>query len=558
MDKNSTRNLGLTALVGLFAFYGFTANNLRIDSVSSSGIVVKYSKRGIASIQCPPTQTAIDETSVDSLSTSECVHHVDSKTLDNGDVEYTVTTYYKGHTASGTKVYPKQAVANFTNHNEDFIIGLIRKSKEKYDSSPEGKDPQVQLASASTTDAEVPPADEEDQTPDGETPEADAGISADTTAEEEGPAVAANGMPAITVPGSSDDSDSSDDSSADSGSLDAETLAEAIESYKDMILAYQTCQNDSSKDKDFKDLVNKYNAKITKYYNDSKAFETSDEEKSPFEKASTSNKRAFQSFVEDIEEMESDFSVSSGNSAADPSKHGCLLARNKEITDQTAKLDHFRKNIQPWLRTDMNNPASLEGISKAINENGNPISDLIKSDPSIRASVFADQAGAITQVRLTENSQKMANVAKSEPLRTQQLLVLKAERDLILSKHQNFLADLELKNPLIQASIKESSAFWMQQNGSFDFSSGLESSSTTPGTVTTDVSVSEIDKTIEQKALEQLEALRAVFDSHTGVTGSARSRVVKDMGSRNSPTKALTGTAVPLLDAQVGQSGSVQ
>jgi hypothetical protein len=544
MGKNTTRNLGLSALVGLFAIYGFTANNLRVDSVSSSGLVIKYSKRGIAStIKCPPINQEIDRITADSLSSEECRHHVSSTTLENGDIEYTVTSYYRGHISTASNVFKPSEIASNADLYKDFIVGVVRTSKAKFDATPAAQEvARVELASATQTEEEsteeVPAVDEEVAT------------EAIEESVEEPTVVAANanGQPTVTPPSSYNSSNDSDEDPADDEeSGDADALMDALEKYSELKAAYNSCQTNSSENKDIKSIIRKYDAAVTDYARDLMRFEASgnaddDEAKTPFEKLSDRNKEKLNDFISNIDEV-----GSSSSDAASADQLTCLLERSKEMPDRESQFNHYVQNIQPLLRAEMQTDSQerFNEVTRALNDSSSPITELARNNPLIAGSVRADYSGAKANLLHAGINERRAEAEKlSEPQRGYQLQALQRDADQIDSDLRLSLSQIKASNPILEGHLANGAQFWTQQNRPFQMiqtAASVSSAQTLQSQVGSDAAATNPNELLE-KMFERIAAT-------ANGTGNARKQVVP---------QGIRRSVVPQLNQRVEAPGAIQ
>jgi len=524
MDKNSTRKLGLSALIGLFAFYGLTAHNLKIGSVSSSGIVIKYTKRGLAAaenkISCLKTKNAIDETAVDRFTDQECIFHVSPKTLGNGDTEYTVTTYYKGHTTIGTKIYPAQEIAGAEDHNKNFIIDTIKKSKAKFDVAQENLS-KVELANAAVDESsaeteEVPPADT-------------------VVAEEAAPALKeknSDGRPALSLPKSSDDEDSSELSSVNEDSFDDEALEDAINDYRELKASYSSCETNQSESKEIKTLE-KYENLVSSYIQNIDEYESSNGDgRTPFERLSSKELSKLKEFSAKVDEVrsgsdddyEDDDRDERVRSSDNSSKiETCLMARNKEIKNKEEQFEHYAQNIQPILRQEMqvDSPDQFANVTGSLNDSNNPFVALASGNEYIASSVRADYLGANTRVSLLQIDKLKAS-AKT----TAELMNLDRQADEINSKYSLEMSQMIASNPKLAPHLNNGDQYWAQQIASFNLTSPVDTPSLTSVSATNG-QISPDSQTAELEAFRALVLKRLQISKN----GSGKARIIAPMRS---------------------------
>jgi len=523
MDKKHTRNLGLTALVGLFAFYGVTTHNLRIDSVSTSGLVIKYSKRGLASNRLSCKRVEVDLTDKEETRglTEDCYHRVESHSLDSGDVEYKVTAYYKGHTSQGTKVFPKPEVENDENHNKDFIISHVVKSKAKFDKADE----QAQLAAAiEEEETEVEVAETEESKDDAST------------------------APKVTPPNSTS-AVADTDEEANTADLDEETLNESIEAYGSLKLKYATCTMEKSENKKFKKLTRSYERGLRKYITLVNRYEEAGnyERKSPFEKLSTRNKEKLADFVDEIDSLSGGSDIdfdedSSDEPLSDKERLSCLLERSKEITDKEAQFDHYATYIQNYTQASLlvDSQEEYTAAIDSIESNENFVG-ILKDNPHIRSSFYADTFNGVARIELAEN-QKAVNVAQSlsEPLKSQTLKSLSQRKKAIELQLKSRLTTVAGNNPVIAEHIELSSQFWSERGGAFSATSVVSDN-----VVSGDTDISSANHLSDQQKA-RLQAMMQRMVEARG-SGSARRAQPKHRGTFNLDTKKYDGVSVPNL-----------
>ena len=548
MGKNNIKNFSLAAFVGLFAFYNISSYKIRLGSVSSSGLVIKYSKRGIAAepISCPPVKTKIDKVTADSLATRDCAHHIESKELENGDVEYTVTSYYKGHISTGTKVFPAQEAAAIPGHNTDFIKSIVRASKKKFDEADTTTvDVDLANADAPKPDEEEPAQDKEDKDKtDGE----------DTTQVQDS-------RPALNVAGSSNDKDKDKDSDDEQEqNFDSEELMESIEDYAELKIRYNSCSGmEKSEERKLKKLIHRYDRGIKSYLRLAEKYEDSEREKNPLTRYVTKYKEKFSAFMKEVADFDSessDFDEDEEEAKTTTAKSSkaerfeCLVKRSKSIKDKKAQYEHYSRNLQPMLR-ERAQSGSIQEFNTFMQEVQNsPINNLAQSNPYINASIRSDLYGAQTRVRLVDNTKRIAEAQKlSEPVRTNQLRILNEERTKIKNDFELALTDVAKNSPSeMGQSFTQTAQFWANQIQPLDQLAAQALNGTAD---TINASAPANNQNSKDKVIEELNRLyKRIADSKAG-TGNARGYKPSRVGNYNMETGQYRGDSVPQVGDEV-------
>jgi|GEM_PF-4185858 len=522
MGKNSIKSLSLATFAALFAAYSFTSYNFRVGSISTAGLVIKYStgNRAPAAIDCAPVSSPITKDSIDN-----CAHHIEENVLENGDVEYKITTIYKGHISKGERLISAEDAAE-DGHNDDFIKGLLQKSFDKFEAA--GDD----TFTLTSPDApETPEAPEEDAAP------------AITPPEDDRPASADN-----------------ETSSGDDTDLDAEILLETIKDYEFFKNRYRSCKTSLEYEEKFKSFIEDYNQDITDYVQKVEAFETSDDDESPFEKLSLREKEKMEEFVAEIEGF--DYFLRS-NDLSESETLACLVERSDSIETDEAQYTHYAKYIQPILRSDLQETdyQSLNALATSIGENQS-IQKILAENTLIQTSLAHDFLNREAQVVQLEMD-KQQNVL--EPQKSNNLRILQEELDQTKSNIGLLATNVAASNDdSLNSIISSGNEFWGQEGSSQEIIAGqgltdnilnTDVAAQSTAALQTDAAAAEAGAPITiNNDTDALRRLQQMYDRIQNAKGNARKQAVVERGAHNVNTNEYRGDSVPQVGDKVESS----
>ena len=578
MSTKSIKSLSLAAFLGLFGVYNLTAYNFRIGSLNSDGLVIKYSKRGLAStsVTCRFTSSKIDKVTADNMATDACRYHKTSKKIDNGDIEYTVTTYYKGHISEKTKVFSQEEAEANSDHSIEFIKSVVTTSKDKFDQASEATN--TVKITQSTTQTEAPstkpkkPRNQEKPGDEGQAPE---------KSKKENP-----------LPNNNESTDESgfaiDDSlDTDTDELTSKRIKKALENYRELKEHYNQCTLNGSADKDFKRVFkhDKYLETYAKQADELEEFEGQnvDGQDIPSSLLPDFRKNRLLKFISTVNalnelvEARIDEDLNSDNSTmTDPT---CILNRAKTLSGKE-QYELYKKYFQPELRSSLllATPENIDQATAAIDSNDSPIKELAKTNRDIHSSVLADLHGAQTRVDLEKNRRSTVEAQKlPEIQKVQKLQQLTNERSQIIKKYEDSLSSLSSNNTEIASDLSQTGKYWAEQMLPLEQAfaeldqkkqptddpladttgqAGLQTEN--PHGTSADVDANQLAKQELEELYKRIRDIR--LQASKNGSGNSRSQPRIQSGTFNKRNKSLRGRSVPQVGEPVStnESGSLQ
>lgn len=488
MNDKMTRNLSLSLLLGLFALYGHTVHDLRVDSVSTTGIKVKY--RGIASIDCPPVDSADDLKKDDS---SVCQHYIkveDIKVGKKDHIKITAVALHKGQVTKGSTTLASDHpdAKNITTLKKDFIVGLLKESSKKAD---EVKKNTITIVEEKTEEPVV-----------------------ETPAEEK---VVKNGPPKITIPSNLKDESKDDDIA--SLDLDEDSLEDALEKYETLKAEYSSCNLSKPENKKISKLITEYDSRVETYRK--KEEKLSDSTDTALEKISSKTKEKLTELVSKLEDIDETDLEKVDNQTAD-AQLKCLISRAKDIGDKNEQFGFYAENIHPILRDaySANSVAELESAAAAIDGAG------FKS-----LQTANNEINAVSSIQFQSAVSRVATLTKDPNAET--------IRNNVRNNTQALKSAL---SPDALALAQESEAHFGLNNTNRSIYTGLDGQSSTAQTSTTNGVIVNQELT-SQEILKKLAEANARLNREARRAGKGNSR----LRARNTQTgvRALHAPVVP-------------